>query len=232
MTSGWAGLLLVDKPEGWTSHDVVAVVRRMLPKGTKAGHCGTLDPLATGLLMILIGEWTRLQERFQGLDKVYSGKIRLGISTDTGDITGKVTAEKDVPDIGVKELQAMLTKRIGRLEMAAPAYSAVKHQGKKLYEYARAGAAVPVKPRISTVYEWTATSYAKPDFEHRLKCSSGTYVRSLAELIGADLGCGATVATLRRDSVDRFKVADAATMEQLKAMSSADLQKRLESLSL
>lgn len=223
----WSGLLLVDKPQGWTSHDVVAVVRRMLPKGTKVGHCGTLDPLATGLLMLLIGPWTRRQQEYQGFDKVYSGVIRLGVTTDTGDITGKELERKAVAPLSTQEIQKALDKHLGRNEMAAPAYSAVKHEGKPLYKYARAGVAVPVKPRVSTVFFWSALSYAAPDLIHSLKCSSGTYVRSLAESLGRALGCGATVAALRRDSVDRFRVEDAITMDALKSMTQEQLRARL-----
>ena len=228
----WAGLLLFDKPQGWTSHDAVAAVRRMLPRGTKVGHCGTLDPLATGLLMILIGAWTRLQQRLQGLDKEYSGIVRLGLTTDTGDITGRELLRRPVAELTLDDLQKAVERRIGRIETAAPAYSAVKHEGRRLYEYARAGVEVPVKPRVSTVYEWRALAYRAPDLSHRMRCSSGTYVRSLAELLGADLGCGATVAALRRDAVERFRVEDAVTMEQLKVMTLPQLRLRLESTTL
>ena len=230
--TAWAGLLLVDKPQGWTSHDVVAVARKRLPKGTKVGHCGTLDPLATGLLMLLIGPWTRLQDRFQGLDKVYSGLIRFGVKTDTGDITGKVMAEKPVPPLTLAALQAVLDKRHGRIETSAPAYSAVKHEGKKLYEYARAGVEVPVKPRVCTVKKWQALSYEAPDLGFLLDCTSGTYVRSLAELIGEDLGCGGTVAALRRESVARYSVAGSLPGEELKTASIEELRRRLDSQTL
>lgn len=225
-------MLLVDKPQGYTSHDVVAVLRKRLPRGTKVGHCGTLDPMATGLLMLLVGPWTRLQARFQGLDKVYTGLIRLGIKTDTGDVTGKELERKAVPALALPQLQKTLDKRHGRVESAAPAYSAVKHAGRKLYEYARAGEEVPVKPRVCDVREWTAVSYAAPDLAFRLKCSSGTYVRSLAEILGEDLGCGATVAALRRESVDRYDVADALPGEQLKTISVDELKKRLDATAL
>lgn len=220
---GPAGMLLFDKPKDWTSHDAAEAFRRMLPKGTKVGHCGTLDPLATGLLILLVGPCTRLQERLQGADKVYSGKIRLGVVTDTGDITGKVLEEKPVPALTLSKLQALLAKRTGTLEMAAPAYSAVKHQGKPLYKYARAGAEAPVKMRKSTVHEWQALGWESPDLEHRLRCSSGTYVRSLAELIGKDLGCGGTVLTLRRDSIAGFDVKDAITLDSAKTLTTAQL---------
>jgi tRNA pseudouridine55 synthase len=211
-----SGLLLLDKPSGWTSHDCVAIARRRFAKGTKVGHCGTLDPMATGLLMILVGAATRKQQELQGLDKVYSGAIRLGVMTDTGDATGKVVEEKPVPSLSLAQVQAAMNAHVGRLEMAAPAYSAVKHEGKKLYEYARAGLVVPVKPRVCTVHEFRAVSLEGAEAGYLIRCTSGTYVRSLAEALGRTLGCGGTVSALRRESVDRFDVKDAITMDQLK----------------
>jgi tRNA pseudouridine55 synthase len=225
-----AGLLLVDKPEGWTSHDVVAVARRRMPKGAKVGHCGTLDPLATGLLMLLVGPATRAQARFMGMDKVYSGVIRLGILTETGDITGKVVEEKPVPPLDLAALQARLDARHGTIETPAPAYSAVKHEGKPLYKYAREGIAVPVKPRVCEVREWKALAYAAPDLTHRLSCSTGTYVRSLAELLGRDLGCGGTVAALRRESVAQYSVQGALPAEELKTIPLEALAARFQAV--
>lgn len=224
------GMLLFDKPQGWTSHDAAEAVRRMLPKGTKVGHTGTLDPLATGLLILLVGPCTRLQARMQGLDKTYSGTIRLGVSTDTGDSQGKLLETRPLPSgLTLKTLDELLESHVGTFEMAAPAYSAVKHQGKPLYKYARQGLAVPVKPRSSRVYEWKALSYAAPELEHRLSCSSGTYVRSLAESVGQRLGCGATVSSLRRERIAGFSVDDAIGLEALKTTSGAQLKGLLES---
>lgn len=214
-----AGMILFDKPPGWTSHDAAEAFRRMLPKGTKVGHCGTLDPLATGLLILMVGPCTRFQARMQGLDKIYSGVIRLGVATDTGDIAGKVTGTQEVPPFNLEQLQDVLNAHTGMLQMDAPVFSAVKHQGKPLYKYARQGISVPAKPRTCTVYKWEALAYAQPDLEHRLSCSSGTYVRSLAEAIGKKLGCGATVFSLRRDRVANFTVDQALTMEKIKGMS-------------
>jgi len=224
-----SGMLLFDKPEGWTSHDAVAAFRRMLPAGTKVGHCGTLDPLATGLLILLVGPCTRLQARMQGLDKVYAGKIRLGLVTDTGDVTGKVLETRPVPPVDLARIQSCLDGLHGVLETSAPAYSAVKHKGKALYKYARAGIAVPVKPRTCTVYSWSALALASPDFEHRLTCSSGTYVRSLAEVVGQKLGCGATVLTLRRERIAGFRVEDALTLEAAKTLDLPSLRRLLTS---
>lgn len=213
-----AGMLLVDKPADWTSHDVVAVLRRQFPRGTKVGHTGTLDPLATGLLVVLVGPCTRLQARLQGFDKTYSGTIRLGVRTDTGDITGKTIAEAPVPELSLERLSREVQALVGTIETAAPAYSAVKHQGKALYAYARAGAVVPVKPRTNVIRSWKALDWKAPELSHRLECSSGTYVRSLAEVLGERLGCGGTVSTLRREKVGPFDLADARTLDAVRGL--------------
>ena len=225
--SAAGGLLLVDKPRDWTSHDVVAVLRKSFPKGTKVGHTGTLDPLATGLLGVLVGPCTKLQSRLQGFDKVYSGTIRLGVKTDTGDITGKVLAEKPVPPLSLESVSSALKSLVGDIEAPAPAYSAVKHQGKALYEYARRGQEVPVKPRTATVYSWQALSWSAPELEHRVHCASGTYVRSIAEVLGDTLGCGATVSSLRREAIGPFRLEDALTLEATRALKPEELARRL-----
>lgn len=214
---GPAGYVLFDKPRGWTSHDVVDALRRVFPRGTKVGHTGTLDPLATGLLILLVGRATRLQAELQGLDKVYTGEIQLGLATDTGDVEGKTIEAKPVPPLTLERLQAVFDAHLGEGQMPAPAYSAVKHQGKPLYKYARAGVAVPEKMRTHTVFEWKAVSYADGVVSHRLHCSSGTYVRSLAESVGRALGCGAAVKSLRRERIGRYEVTGAMTLEALKS---------------
>lgn len=222
------GLLLVDKPRDWTSHDVVAVLRRRFPRGTKVGHAGTLDPLATGLLAVLVGPCTRLQARLQGLDKVYSGTIRLGVRTDTGDMAGRVLAEAPVPSLTRARLAEELAALVGTVDAPAPAYSAVKHRGKALYEYARAGLPVPVKPRAARVYAWETLGWEAPELAHRLRCASGTYVRSLAEVLGARLGCGATVSGLRRERIGPFDLAEALPLEAARALTDGELAHRLQ----
>jgi tRNA pseudouridine55 synthase len=221
------GMLLVDKPRDWTSHDVVAVLRKLFPRGTKVGHTGTLDPLATGLLAVLVGPCTRLQSRLQGFDKVYSGTIRLGVKTDTADIMGKVIAEKPVPPLTLERLRAEVKALVGTIDTPAPAYSAVKHKGKALYEYARAGLEVPVKPRTATVYSWEALEWAAPELTHRVACASGTYVRSIAEVLGEKIGCGATVSSLRREKIGPFDIADALPLDAARALAPAALAERL-----
>lgn len=222
-----AGMLLIDKPAGWTSHDCVAVLRKLFPRNTKVGHTGTLDPLATGLLVVLVGPCTKLQARLQGMDKVYSGTIRLGVKTDTGDITGKTLEEKPLPPLDLAALKAACAALVGEVNAPAPAYSAVKHQGRPLYEYARKGLEVPVKARTSTVRSWDAISWSAPELAHRVECESGTYVRTLAEVLGEKLGCGGTVSTLRRESVGPFLLADALTLDATRALAPADLARRL-----
>ena len=222
-----AGMLLIDKPAGWTSHDCVAVLRKLFPRNTKVGHTGTLDPLATGLLVALIGPCTKLQARLQGMDKVYTGTVRLGVKTDTGDITGKTTEGKPVPALDLSRLKAECAAFVGTVESSAPAYSAVKHEGRPLYEYARKGLEVPVKARTSVVHSWEAVSWAAPELTHRLHCASGTYVRTLAEMLGEKLGCGGTVSTLRRESVGPFLLADALTLDATRALVPEALAKRL-----
>lgn len=217
------GALLFDKPQGWTSHDVVDAVRRTLPAGAKVGHTGTLDPLATGLLVLLVGAATRKQAEYQGFDKVYTGHIRLGTKTDTGDVTGKLLETKPVPPLTLSAVQAACDALHGVCEFPAPAYSAVKHKGKPLYKYARAGIEVPPKPRRCEVYSFQALSYAEGRIEHRLHCSSGTYVRSLAEAVGEKLGTVGTMETLRRERIGDFDVKDALSFEKFKTLSAAEL---------
>ncbi|MDP3542532.1 MAG: tRNA pseudouridine(55) synthase TruB [Elusimicrobiota bacterium] len=220
-------MLLIDKPAAWTSHDCVAVLRKLFPRSTKVGHTGTLDPLATGLLVALIGPCTKLQARLQGMDKVYSGTIRLGVKTDTGDITGKTLEEKPVPALDLAALKTACASFVGTVESSAPAYSAVKHQGRPLYEYARKGLEIPVKARSSVVHSWDALSWDAPELTHRLHCASGTYVRTLAEVLGEKLGCGGTVSTLRRESVGPFLLGDALTLEATRALAPEALAQRL-----
>ncbi|MBI5246572.1 MAG: tRNA pseudouridine(55) synthase TruB [Elusimicrobia bacterium] len=223
MNAPVAGMLFVDKPAAWTSHDVVAVLRRLFPRGTKVGHTGTLDPLATGLLVILVGPCTKLQARLQGMDKIYTGTIRLGVKTDTGDITGKTLEEKPVPALDLPALKAACVSLVGEVSAPAPAYSAVKHEGRPLYEYARKGLAVPVKARTSTVRAWEALAWNAPELTHRVECESGTYVRTLAEVLGDKLGCGGTVSALRRETVGPFLLSEARTLDAWRALPPAEL---------
>jgi tRNA pseudouridine55 synthase len=220
-------MLLVDKPATWTSHDCVAVLRKLFPRGTKVGHTGTLDPLATGLLVILVGPCTRLQARLQGMDKTYFGTIRFGVKTETGDITGKTLEEKPVPALDLAALKAACASLVGEVNAPAPAYSAVKHEGRPLYEYARKGLAVPVKARTSVVRSWDALAWNAPELTHRVECESGTYVRTLAEVLGAKLGCGGTVSALRRETIGPFLLSDARSLDAWRALPAPELSRAL-----
>ncbi len=200
------GLLLVHKPAGVTSHDAVDAVRRAL--GTRrVGHAGTLDPMATGLLLIGVGRATRLLRFLGDLEKEYEGAGRLGIETDTLDAEGEVvrTASVDVTEPRLREALASLT---GEIEQRPPAYSAVKVGGRKLYEAARRGERLEVPPRLVRVEAFDLARFAPPDFDFRVVCSSGTYVRSLVAEVGAALGCGAHLTRLTRTRIGPFAAAD------------------------
>jgi tRNA pseudouridine55 synthase len=225
--SGPDGLLLIDKPSGWTSHDVVAAIRGRFPRGTKVGHTGTLDPMATGLLVLLVGKATREAARFQGLSKIYTGTIRLGLETDSADLEGKVLRESSVPQLTAERLQALFDEHLGELELPPPIYSAVKVQGRPLYEYARRGLEVEIKPRPQRVMSWQLTGWAAPEASFRLECSGGTYVRSLAVSAGRKLGCGAAVSSLRREAVGRITLQGSISADAAKKLSFEDLAARI-----
>lgn len=208
------GLLLVDKPSGMTSHDVVDRVRAA--SGIRrVGHTGTLDPAATGLLILCIGPATRLSEYLTGLDKVYEGYMRLGVATDSHDMDGQVTEERPVPALTRQEIQAVLDRFTGQIEQVPPMVSAVKVGGQRLYKLARKGETVERKPRQITVSEFAALAYEPPLVKFRVSCTSGTYVRSLCHEVGQILGCGAVLDSLRRVAVGKYTVADAAALDTL-----------------
>jgi tRNA pseudouridine55 synthase len=205
------GLLLVDKPPGVTSHDVVDVVRRGL--GTrKVGHAGTLDPMATGLLLIGIGRATRLLRFLGALPKTYEGTMRLGIETTTLDADGDVAGERAV-DVTGSQIENAMRALVGESLQRPPAYSAVKVGGRKLYEAAREGESLDAKPRPIRVDAFDLVSYEAPDATFRVTCSGGTYVRVLAADVGAALSCGAHLAALRRTAIGPYSVDDAIAPE-------------------
>ncbi len=201
------GLLLVDKPHGVTSHDVVDVVRRGL--GTrKVGHAGTLDPMATGLLLIGVGRATRLLRFLGALPKTYDGTMRLGIETTTLDADGDVVSETSV-DVAAAQLTDVMHTLVGDSLQRPPAYSAVKVGGRKLYEAAREGERLEAEPRPVRVDAFDLVSYDAPDATFRVTCSGGTYVRVLAADVGTALGCGAHLVALRRTAIGPYAVDDA-----------------------
>lgn len=209
-----SGVLVVDKPIGLTSHDVVQIIRR----GTgirRAGHTGTLDPRASGVLVVLIGPAVRLSEYVAASDKRYQATIRLGSSTDTYDSEGSVTETNSWENISEEEFDRVLQKFVGEIEQVPPPYSAVKVKGKKAYDLAREGEEVQLTPRIIQVYHLEVLEWAPPEVVIDVYCSSGTYVRSLANDLGKELGCGAHLIGLRRTKSGKFTLRDAIPLRKL-----------------
>lgn len=206
------GVLLVDKPSGMTSHDVVDRMRRAAQM-RKIGHTGTLDPAATGLLVLCLGAATRLSEQFTGQKKVYEGTMRLGMTTDSYDLDGTVLSEHPVPEVTMADIQQQCDVFVGDIQQIPPMVSAVKVGGERLYKKARKGETVERAPRNIHIDAYDVLSYEAPDARVRIACSSGTYVRSLCHDVGQALGCGAVLASLRRISVGHHHVDNAATID-------------------
>ncbi len=209
------GLLLIDKERGWTSHDVVQKVRRLI-KEKKVGHCGTLDPAATGLLVITVGRATRLTRFLIKAPKVYEGALRLGTATDTYDAEGTVVAEKPFAGIDRPAVAAVMSEFEGTFDQTPPPYSAKKVKGVKLYEHARRGEEVEVEGKSVTVFEFSPQGeLSEGALGFRLSCTSGTYARSLVHDVGQRLGCGAHLSALRRTSIGPFELPAAVTLGRL-----------------
>lgn len=209
-----SGVLVVDKPIGLTSHDVVQIIRR----GTgirRAGHTGTLDPRASGVLVILIGPAVRLSEFVSASDKRYQATIRLGSSTDTYDGDGQITGTSEIGDIREEDFDEVLQTFVGEMEQVPPPYSAVKVKGRKAYDMARKGEEVELEPRMVNVYSLEILEWAPPEAVVDVYCSSGTYVRSLANDLGKALGTGAHLVGLRRTKSGRFTLRDAVQLRRL-----------------
>lgn len=219
------GLLLVDKHEGCTSHDIVSQARRIL-RQKKVGHCGTLDPAATGLLLLTVGHATRLTRFLIRAPKLYEGAARLGVTTDTYDLQGQILEEKPVDDVTEEQIHSAMEEFLGTHLHTPPIYSAKKVRGEKLYEIARRGEEVEIEPKEVTIYEFNATEPWSPgeDLRFVLGCSSGTYARSIVHELGRKLGCGATLAALRRTKIGGFLLDDAETITQLKERMDAELE--------
>lgn len=208
-----AGVLIIDKPQGLTSHDVVGRVRRV--SGIRrVGHAGTLDPLATGVLVVCVGWATRFIEYVVGQPKSYEATVRLGQTTDSFDADGMITAERPV-DVDAGEIEAALADFRGEIRQQAPVYSAIKQDGQPLHKRARRGEVVEAPVRDVTIYALTLVAYEPPDLELRIVCSTGTYVRSLAHDLGRTLGCGGHIVALRRTAVGEFTVRDAVPLDVL-----------------
>lgn len=210
-----SGVLVVDKPVGLTSHDVVQIVR----KGTnirRAGHTGTLDPRASGVLVVLIGPAVRLSEYVSASDKRYQATIRLGATTDTYDADGRIISTSPVDKISETKFEDALSAFTGEIEQVPPPYSAIKVKGRKAYEMAREGDKPDLEPRRINVYSLELLEWAPPEAVIDVYCSSGTYVRSLAHDLGASLGCGAHLVGLRRTKSGRFTLRDAVPLRKLR----------------
>lgn len=207
------GILLVDKPADWTSHDVVAKLRGVLGE-RRMGHSGTLDPMATGLLVVFAGRATRAVSFSENHSKCYEARLRLGLTTDTQDTTGTVLETHPVT-VGADEVRAALEHFTGELLQLPPMYSALKVNGQKLYDLARQGKTVERKPRAITVYELELLEQSAPDeFTLRVVCSKGTYIRTLCHDLGQALGCGGCMAALRRTMAAGFRIEEAVTLER------------------
>ena len=220
------GALLIDKPAGPTSHDVVDKIRRKFGI-KKVGHCGTLDPNATGLLIIVLGRGTKLSERLMSDDKVYEGTIKFGEATDSYDCEGQITETNPVPPLTLEQLNEACAPFIGDIMQTPPMVSAIKKDGVPLYKLARKGVEVEREARLVHIYNFRFTEYQEHLGRFRLACTKGTYVRSVAHDLGKNLGCGAHLATLRRSVSGKFDVADALTLQTILDMSQSQLEKRV-----
>ena len=220
------GVLLVDKRQDWTSYDAVNCVKHKFSPA-KIGHSGTLDPLATGLLVLLLGKATKLQDRFMGESKIYEGGLRLGIETDSEDITGAVTATHDTSCITETALANAMASMLGKQMQVPPMVSALKKDGKPLYELARKGITIEREPREITIFSFEMLNCRIPDADFVVHCTRGTYVRTLCADIGKKLGCGAVMTALRRIQCGGFKVANAHDIESIKSWEMQDLMDNL-----
>ena len=214
-----SGVLLLDKPIGITSHQALQISKRLF-NASKAGHTGTLDPMATGLLPVCFGEATKFSSALLGADKTYAATLKLGYISSTGDADGEVFAAGEV-NLTSKQVKLVLQSFIGKIMQTPPMYSALKHQGKPLYTYARKGIKIERKPREITIYDLQVVTLEENKMDIMVRCSAGTYIRTLAEDIGKALGCGgAYVTSLSRSAIGDLKLSDTYTLDVLKSMSS------------
>ncbi len=220
------GIVVVDKPQDWTSQDVTARLRRVF--GTRRiGHGGTLDPMATGVLPVFVGRATRAVEFFEHAEKTYEAVLRLGVATDTEDITGTVLEEKEV-SVTEEELLQVLSRFRGEIMQVPPMYSALKVDGRKLCDLARKGQTVERKPRPITIFELEMLSFDGVEANLRVRCSKGTYIRTLCKDIGEALGCGGCMAALRRVQAGEYTISEAVPLQEL--LDTEEPQKYLRSV--
>jgi len=210
------GILLVDKPPRLTSHDVVDAVRRKFGF-KKVGHCGTLDPLATGLLILVLERATKISEKLLADNKDYEGTLRLGVTTDSQDADGKPTQTNEVPAFREEQIKEAFGRFVGDIYQTPPMVSAIKQGGKPLYKLARKGIVVEREPRLVHIFDLRVLSIQLPDVTFRLRCTKGTYVRTLCDDIGNVLGCGGHLAQLRRIQSGNFSLTNAHTLDAILA---------------
>lgn len=224
------GIISIDKPAGWTSQDVTARLRRVF-NTRRIGHGGTLDPMATGVLPVFVGRATRGVEFFEHAGKTYETVLRLGITTDTEDITGTVLTRQE-PRVSREQLEAALEQFRGEIMQVPPMYSALKVNGKKLYDLARAGKEVERQPRPITIYQLQCLSFENDEARLLVECSKGTYIRTLCKDIGQALGCGGCMAALRRTRAGEYRIEDAIPLERLleESEQGADVERYLQSV--
>jgi tRNA pseudouridine55 synthase len=220
------GVLLVDKPTDHTSHDVIARLRGIL-KMRRIGHAGTLDPMATGVLVVLLGKATKASQYLMSLDKEYTGTIKLGSVTNTQDAEGEVLETRPVPPLTEADVKATMATFVGDQYQLPPMFSAIKIDGVPLYKQARKGEEVEREPRFIRVSSFDMTRFVSPEIDFVLRCTKGTYVRTVAHDLGQKIGCGAHLSSLRRTATGKFTVDQCLTIEQIQALSSPELEKRL-----
>lgn len=224
-----SGILLIDKPLEWTSHDVVAFMRARF-NAVKVGHCGTLDPAATGLLVVVLGKFTKLSQKFSGEDKIYSATILLGTETDSQDMDGAVIRTGDYSLVTESMLRETIQSFVGDTMQMPPMVSAVKKGGDKLYELARKGIEIERDPKPITIHSIAIEKVELPYADFTVHCSKGTYIRTLCSDIGQKLGCGAVLHRLNRVQSGDFLLRDAYTIEELKNWSQEDLADHMDFL--
>ncbi|MAJ16425.1 MAG: tRNA pseudouridine(55) synthase TruB [Opitutia bacterium TMED67] len=226
MSLTYDGILLIDKPAGPTSHDIVDIIRNSY-RIKKVGHCGTLDPAATGLLIIVLGKATKLSEKLMSDDKVYVGSMKLGETTNTFDAEGQVESTQPVPDLSIETLQKEANKFLGDQMQIPPMVSAIKINGTPLYKLARKGQTIDRKERFIHLYKFLISEYETPVAWFKVACTKGTYIRTLAHDFGQKIGCGGHLSGLRRTISGTFKVSNATSLEELTTLSALDLNKRI-----
>ena len=219
----FSGFLLVNKPVGITSFKLVHIIKKKF-NVKKAGHCGTLDPLASGLMIVLIGKYTKLQDKFMKQDKVYYATIKLGIKTDSGDLDGKTISQSNFSHVTKDLIEKACKSFVGKIEQIPPMYSALKVNGQKLYELARKGITIERKPREITIYNIELVDFKEDTFSIRVKCSSGTYIRTLSEDIGTKLNTDTVLTNLVREEIGKYNLKDAVNIEDIKENSPKHLQ--------